>query len=288
MRPGTVAGVGRPPAPEPAATETVRPCWEDLGMTKIDGPVVQAAARQGGLVRRDQLRALGVSNGVLDRLRRQGIVLHLTQDVFVLAGTPVTVTMNDQAALWQAGPTAALSYASAIGRVHVSRRLGPDQVTTLDGVRLTTPARTVVDLAGRCSSVHLEDCLLHLRRRSLIDLTAFAAELSAPDVRRTPGRTCLLGVVADLLEREAGDSYLEDRFFAALLGLACAFRSPRSRSVWTVTTTGSMGSGNPSASSSSSTATSSTGPGSTARRTQPELHASRARATGSSGSPMTT
>lgn len=84
-----------------------------------------------------------------------------------------------------------------IGRVHVSRRLGPDQVTTLDGVRLTTPARTVVDLAGRCSSVHLEDCLLHLRRR-------------------TPGRTCLLGVVADLLEREAGDSYLEDRFFAVL------------------------------------------------------------------------
>lgn len=150
-------------------------------MTKIDGPVVQAAASQGGLVRRDQLRGMGVSNDVLDRLRHQGLLRLLTRDVFVLVGTPITSTMNDQAALWQAGPTAALSHASAglrwelprlatgtvevvvahggvrpdrtIGRVHVSRRLGPGEVTMLDGVRLTTPGRTMVDLASRCSSI---------------------------------------------------------------------------------------------------------------------------------------
>lgn len=213
-------------------------------MAYRDAQVIEIATAQGGLVRRDQLVALGATHKVVGRLRRSGVLRQVTADVFVLAGVAISPERREQVALWEAGDHAALSHASAaarwafprvgagavevviphgvprprstIGRVHVTRCLKPEDVVALHGVRVTSPSRTVIDLACRLGPRHLEECLQDLRRRHLIDLDEMHEKLAMNPRRRVSGVARVERIVAHLGARPAGDSWLEDRFVEVL------------------------------------------------------------------------
>src|SRR6185436_10389964 len=60
-------------------------------------------------------------------------------------------------------------------RVHRPRTLPPSEVTTRHGIPVTTVARTVLDLAQRLESAHLENLLNEVERRELTDYPALDA-----------------------------------------------------------------------------------------------------------------
>ncbi|MTV26625.1 hypothetical protein FTX61_14555 [Nitriliruptoraceae bacterium ZYF776] len=81
-------------------------------------------------------------------------------------------------------------------RLHTTRSLGADEVTTRHGIPLTTPARTLLDLAVGTAPPVLERYLADLARRDA-DLLQQVVELT--DRHRTlPGRGRLFAVMARL------------------------------------------------------------------------------------------
>jgi very-short-patch-repair endonuclease len=67
-----------------------------------------------------------------------------------------------------------------LGIVHSSTRLDPTHLTVVDGIPVTTPARTLLDLSLRLSTGKLEDLCDDLLRRRTMALSSFhelAAEL---------------------------------------------------------------------------------------------------------------
>jgi hypothetical protein len=83
-------------------------------------------------------------------------------------------------------PTGSTRYLSGL-RVHVAA-LPDEHVDTVDGLRVTTPARTVVDLARRLprqEALVVADAALHLRRARPEDLDEVLARCSTwPGIRR--------------------------------------------------------------------------------------------------------
>lgn len=228
-------------------------------MADIDGRVVELAASQEGMIRREHLIALGATSKVIARMRRVGVLRQVTTDTFALGGVPLTAGRRERVALWQAGSLGALSHASAaarwtfprvgpgatevvvphgttvprstVGRVHVSRRLPATDIVVLDGWRVTSPERTVIDMAARLGPRHLEECLLDLRRRHLVDVDAFHRRLGGDLRRRVPGMSRVDRIVARLTARPPGESWLEDRFIEVL---ADAGRPLPETQVWIV------------------------------------------------------
>ncbi|MBM9459644.1 DUF559 domain-containing protein [Nocardioides sp. zg-536] len=140
------------------------------------------------------LRELGITRSTLRRMVREGVVRHVTRDVYVAADLEDSVELRcraiarvvrphqvvcDRTAAWLWGvdafaygelddppiETAALRGSTPCRRAAVqghTRDLSPDDVCTVAGVRLTTPLRTALDLG----------CTLH-RREALAALDAF-------------------------------------------------------------------------------------------------------------------
>lgn len=120
------------------------------------------------------------------------------------------------AALWDlipppAGPidvTSRRRSASAPGlRVHRSRTLTPDEIATLDGLPLTTPARTLLDLQEVLSPHRLTRVVHRTEQLRLLDARA----LTAPPGRRSRG---LRDAANDLASTgpQITRSKLEERF----------------------------------------------------------------------------
>lgn len=213
-------------------------------MTSVDGRMVDLANRQHGLVQRAQLRKAGITSKVLGRLERDGVLCAVTPQVFSLGTGPLDHEQRYRIALWQAGDRAVLSHAAAavrwefprlqqgavevviphgttvpahtIGRVHVSRCLEAADVVLHLGLRTTTPRRTVIDLARRLGRTHLTDVLQDLRRRSLLEVDALAAELGLGSHRGIAGIVRLERLVDSLVSLPVGESWLEDEFIALL------------------------------------------------------------------------
>jgi very-short-patch-repair endonuclease len=134
------------------------------------------AARQGGVVSHEQLLRLGLSPEAIKRLVRGGRLIPLHRGVYAVGHPAVGVDGLRWAAVLALGDDAFVSHASAAdalgirasasrlmhvtvrgrgGRerrvgicVHRPRALPDDEVTTLRGLPITTPGRTLLDLAG--------------------------------------------------------------------------------------------------------------------------------------------
>jgi predicted transcriptional regulator of viral defense system len=144
------------------------------------------AARQHGLVTHAQLVALGLDDAAIRRRVRDGRLHRVGRGVYAVGHPELTVHGRFLAAVFGCGPGAALSHESAAvlwgirpprgPRIDVTvpassgrrnRRLvvvyrsapRPDEVTLKDGVPVTTPARTLLDLAGTLSRRQLERAL---------------------------------------------------------------------------------------------------------------------------------
>lgn len=137
------------------------------------GHVATLAAKQRGLVTHRQLIDAGVPARTVTRRLAAGQLHRLHRGVYLIGHAVSPPLALELAALLACGPTAALSHRSAgvlyrilpcwTGPVEVTipdrrcrqrpglrpyaSQLEDDEVTTRDGLRLTTPARTLKDLA---------------------------------------------------------------------------------------------------------------------------------------------
>ncbi|HEX2039912.1 MAG TPA: DUF559 domain-containing protein, partial [Acidimicrobiales bacterium] len=145
------------------------------------------AEEQHGVVSRSQCRLLGLD---YDRIRigiRRGEWERVSPRVVRLVGAPRTERSELMAAVLDAGDSAVASRRSAaalwglpgfslgdldvtrphdgdyhrpsLGRLHQTRRLPPHHVTSVDGIPVTTPARTIFDLAGMLTPARTERAL---------------------------------------------------------------------------------------------------------------------------------
>lgn len=130
---------------------------------------------QHGLIRTAQLRLAGATRSSIVHARRTGVLERLSSEVYRLGGSPRTIEQRRLAALFDAGGDAAMGQVSGarlwelwprlvpdhvlvtrrsafdrptLGVVHRVRDLLPSHVVVLDGLRVTTPARVIMDLAA--------------------------------------------------------------------------------------------------------------------------------------------
>lgn len=153
----------------------------------------------------------------------------------VLAGGPGAVLSHrSAAALWGMRPTAAgRAEVTAPTRIRSTRALhshyaylSPDEVTLRDGIPVTTPPRTLLDLAAVVPRHQLERAFREAEFRRLTDHLSVDTLLT-----RNPHRRGSVAVRAILADRAIGlsvtRSELEDRF----LSFVAAFRLPRPSAV---------------------------------------------------------
>lgn len=207
--------------------------------TPTPDTVIRAlAAGQHGVVSRAQLVKAGVSPRAIDCRLRKGHLEPLHRGVY-RAGPAPARREREMAAVLACGPEAVLSHASAgvewellprgsaSNPVEVSTReayrqrgpgirlhrvstLGPEETSVLDSIPITTPARTILDLAGFLEPNALEGTLARAERRRLTDREA-VSDLVA-------GRRWLRGgpALRALLARDTAPAFTrseaEDRF----------------------------------------------------------------------------
>jgi Transcriptional regulator, AbiEi antitoxin len=188
------------------------------GQSAPDQLVARLAARHGGVVSFNGLLALGLTPRQIDRRVESGRLHGLHRGVYAVGHRRLGVDGRRWAAVLALGDQAFLSYdsaadahsmrASASGLIHVSvrgragrkrhagirvhrpRALPDDEVCTLRGLPITTPARTLLDLAGAGLRARaLETALDLAERERLLDF----AELHALLARypRRPGTRLL-------------------------------------------------------------------------------------------------
>jgi hypothetical protein len=159
--------------------------------------IAALAERQGGIVSRAQLVARGLSAQSIDRRIRAGRLHIVYRGVYAVGHRVLGAEGRRWAAVLACGDGAVLSHASAADawdirhshaatidvsvrsrarvrqrgiRVHRPRSLPADEVTTLRGLPITTPARTLLDLAaGGLRDRPLEAALDRAERECKVD-----------------------------------------------------------------------------------------------------------------------
>ncbi len=151
---------------------------------------------QHGLVTRRQLLGAGVADHVIERRVRGGRLVRVHRGVYqtgTVAGTyaremaavlacggECRVSHRSAAALWDLRPGAARGERVEVTmhggkrrrireiRTHQGRDLVPDEITTLHGIPVTTPARTLLDLGECLGPRELEQALARAERSGLV------------------------------------------------------------------------------------------------------------------------
>jgi very-short-patch-repair endonuclease len=207
----------------------------------IDVAIARLADVQHGVVARRQLVACGIGRrAVADRLSR-GLLFPLHRGVYAFGHRRLTIEGRWLAAVLAAGPGAALSHRDAAAlhgmrarpesrRVSVStpahtrgmagvwvyaRRVLPAaEVAVVRGVPVTSPARTLVDLAPMLTAAQLAATLGEADRRDLLDLHAVEGALKRMKSRHGQGHARLRAALDAHLRAGAvlARSELEERF----------------------------------------------------------------------------
>jgi very-short-patch-repair endonuclease len=206
----------------------------------IDRLVVELAARQHDVIALEQLRALGLENGAIDVRLAAGWLTPLHRGVFAVGRRRPTREGRFLAAVLACGPGAALSHRSAAvllgllpddgvrvdvtiatrnGRrrrdgiaVHRPRRAPTDEeVTVVDGIPVTSWARTLLDLAAVVPQRRLARALERSEELRLFDLPTIEGLLAAHCGRRSAVRVVR---ALELWDPVPTRSELERMFFA--------------------------------------------------------------------------
>lgn len=197
--------------------------------------VVELAGRQHGVVARRQLLAAGVGSSALGRMTASGWLAPVHSGVYLVAAHPRTVHARWMAAVLAGGGDAALSHTSAgalweivnelPGRAHVTvsgggrRRRGiafhrardlDRHRTVQNRIPVTTPSRTILDLATALSTTRLARAVEKADRHGLLDVTELTRLCEATRGRKGTGR--LRSVLAHHHPLPETRSELERRF----------------------------------------------------------------------------
>lgn len=205
--------------------------------TENGSRLIRLASSQHGVFSRDQVLSCGVSNGSIARRLRAGVWEAAYPGVYRIAVVPATWKQALLAACLAWGPGAVISHVAAAallglgfeegvvqmsvprGRrraygheVHRPMSLPDVDVTVLDGIPVTTPVRTLIDLATCVDAEVLEDALDDALRRGLARLPTLRRRMTALGARRV-----LTKVVEERARYGVTESPLERRVLRALL-----------------------------------------------------------------------
>jgi very-short-patch-repair endonuclease len=222
----------------------------------IGREVATTASRQHGLVTREQLRRLGLSDDAILRWSRGGRIHRVARGVYALGRHSISDRGRIHAAVLACGPGAIVSHRSAafllgIGgrlprvvdvivpsqrgreidavRVHMVPRPAPSELVLVDGIPCTGAARTIVDLAGTYGEREMRETVERAASEKVLDLAGIDAILAGGPRRR--GAPCLRRVVEDWREVAATANFEDARslFEVKLLPLIAAAGLPMPR-----------------------------------------------------------
>lgn len=203
------------------------------GPPQVGPALAELAARQHGVVSGAQLRALGLGRSTIGRQVAVGRLHPLHRGVYAVGHPSISERGRYLGAVLAGGPAAALSHRSAAtlwdlrpaslrievtvprGRpgpselaIHRSRMLDPVDFTSLHGIRVTTVARTLLDLGAILRSPDLARAVDRAERLELFDLRAVEDLLARARGRR--GAAAVRGAIAGWRPHDTR-SELEDR-----------------------------------------------------------------------------
>lgn len=234
LTPGTATRVAGPG--DNAATQSYR-----RPMDSIPDAIEQVASKQGGIITRQQALNAGLTEWALRKAVQAGRFESLRPGVLRWPGSP----RDEKQRLWAAhltvGPTSVVSHSSAarlwglkaieerrptvtvphritprnkLGlTVHRARSLQPTDIGTVDGLPVTLPARTMVDLAGETGKARLAAALDEAHYEKVVRYNEVGEAL----VRLgQPGRHGAV-VLGDLLDARTGGRNLEQSVLERLL-----------------------------------------------------------------------
>jgi very-short-patch-repair endonuclease len=203
--------------------------------------VRRLAATQCGLVHRRQLSEIGLSRSASRHLIEREVLAWCTPTVLRLVGSPDSLDQRALAAVLDAGAGSALSHETAgawwevpsflaeplriirphgvkprpshLAVVHQSRDLLPHHCVELRGVPVTTPARTLLDLAGVLTLGRTARALDTALARRLVRLDELEQLLDEVARKGRPGVVALRTLIAERrTEGPLPESALELRF----------------------------------------------------------------------------
>jgi predicted transcriptional regulator of viral defense system len=163
----------------------------------VDVMVAELAGRQHGVVAHWQLKALGLERGAITHRLAAGRLHRLHAGVYAVGHRKITYRGRWMAGVLACGPDAVLSHRNAAAlwnllpydgalvhvtftargrrafghiRPHQPRRLHPDDATVVDGIPVTSVARTLLDLAATGPARRLERAFEAAERERTLDM----------------------------------------------------------------------------------------------------------------------
>ncbi len=174
--------------------------YRDVGRNlRLAKEIARIAARQHGNITQEQLRALGIDDAAIHRWVKAGLLFRVHRGVYAVGRPPVSPLERAAAALLACGPRAALSHGSAMTlwgfwkrwdepfevtvagdrrakgiRIHRSSTLLRRDVVLRDGIRVTSAARALLDMAPKLPRKSLARFINDGRRSKVLTLEALA------------------------------------------------------------------------------------------------------------------
>jgi very-short-patch-repair endonuclease len=191
-------------------------------MQVVEEAIARVARRQDNVITGDQLRAAGLRRGAIAHRVKVRAMQRLHVDVYLLGAAPPTPRARARAAVLACGADAVASHRSAaclfgllpdIGgdvdvtipgrnqaarpgiRRHRVATLPRQDVTNIDGIRVTSVARTICDLAATETARDTERAFQEALYRDIVTDRAVAAVLRREPRRR--GAAVIRSLLAD-------------------------------------------------------------------------------------------
>jgi hypothetical protein len=192
-------------------------------MLAADARLAAVAVTQHGAFTRAQAAAAGFGAAQIERRVRNGVWSRLLPRVYRHGSTPESNVLSHWAAVLWAGPGCALSHVSAaaiwrirdasvaapeltvprhraprVGGVVVHRvsSIGGNDVVSVRGLPITSPVRTIIDLAGSLAEPELEAAFERARSRGLVTVRAVGVRLDEMGTVGRPGTARLRTLLA--------------------------------------------------------------------------------------------
>jgi hypothetical protein len=208
-----------------------------------DRVIATLAAEQYGVVSRRQLLDAGLTPRMVERRLASRRLVPLYRGVYAVGHRRLRREGHWLAAVLAAGPGALLSHREAAAlhelrpaaraaidvtvaarrrvagvQVHRVEGLHAEDVAAVDGIPVTTVARTLVDLAAVVPAQALRKALEEAERSHRLDVRAIEAVLVRTRGRNGPGHSAIRRALAELARTgtTVTRSKLEDRFLALL------------------------------------------------------------------------